>query len=222
MREIDQIMLQMFSPDKREVCDMRSNDTKRKIQSQKWHWTICVPVFMLLLFVCVVTNAVYRNTIHRGEDYVRVWWLAKECKNVSYLFFQSDEIYEFDATVDWYRDFAERKKLYYKEIDGFPIKIIRYTALLPQNRNKFLSEISLHAMDDQVNTSCFRFVRRGYYSLCERENGNVLYFVYDQDISRVFCYVNLGGDGIRISSTDSSTVFEKDDKDYLTVLVQEF
>lgn len=164
-------------------------------------WFILVPIFMILCFILYNAYGLYSLTIRTGENVNRVWWLPSECSSVSYSFCQSDEIYEYHISESDFTHSELYRSDNFKKIGDCPIKIIRYLAILPSNRNQFLSEIYMLDGESQDAYSCFRVVERGFYCLKEHRN-HISYFVFDQDTQKMYCYINLSKNGIKIDITD--------------------
>ncbi|MDR2345565.1 MAG: hypothetical protein LBE18_05815 [Planctomycetaceae bacterium] len=140
-------------------------------------------------------------TTRTGVNIQRLWWLSNKCSNISYSFCQSDEIYEYDVAPDFFAQVCGKHKQDFIRINEYPVKIIRYCAIIPSNRNQFLYEIYNLESDSQDNYSCFRIVKKGFYYL-EEHNNQILYYVFDEEQQRMYCYINVSKNGIKIDTTD--------------------
>jgi hypothetical protein len=120
---------------------------------------------------------------------------------VSYSFCRSDEIYEYHVSTNCFAQASGNHQEDFIRINECPVKIIRYLAILHENRNQFLSEIYNLDCNLQDNYSCFRIVRKGFYYLKEYNN-QILYYVFDEDQQKMYCYINVSKSGIKIDTTD--------------------
>jgi hypothetical protein len=172
---------------------------------------------MILYFFSCYAYGLYYLTTRTGENVKRVWWLPSKCSGVSYSFCQSDEIYEYHIPADKFAQSTGNRHEVFLKIGDCPIKIIRYLAILRENRNQFLSEIYTLDSVSQNEYSCFRIVKNGYYHLRE-QNNQILYFVFDEDQQKMYCYVNVSKSGIKIDTTDPFNEYVRENSTVVNVI----
>jgi hypothetical protein len=206
--------------------NMSYNRTMNKQKQQNKYikysrdWFILVPIFMILYFILYNAYGLYSLTTRTGENVKKVWWLPKECSSVSYSFCQSDKIYEYHISENDFTQSENYRHENFLKIGDCPIKIIRYLAILPSNRNQFLSEIYMFDNELQNEYSCFRIVKNGFYCLEEHQN-RILYFVFDQDMHKMYCYINTSKNGIRIDTTDPYNEYIRKNSTIMRVIRKE-
>ncbi|MDR0391667.1 MAG: hypothetical protein LBH59_07150, partial [Planctomycetaceae bacterium] len=172
----------------------------------------CSNIIPMVFLICFASYFFYQGcsiTVRTGKDIKKVWWLPEECSNVSYSFYQSDEIYEYNISDDSFHKATPFERECFVKIGECPVKIIRYTAIGYGWRVEFLSEINNLTYENQHELSHFRIVRKGYYCLREYR-GNIMYYVFDEEQQKMYCYMNLGKNGIYIGVTDPFHEYVKD------------
>jgi hypothetical protein len=180
---------------------IQQNKNINKPRDLVYWFSLFVPLSFCLFVLLYYGYGFYTLTTRTAENVKSVWWLPKECSSVSYSFCQSDEIYEYRISESDFLKSKQYQNNNFSKIGNCPIKMIRYRAILHGNRNHFLSEIYTLDSESQNEYSCFRIINNGFYSLKD-SNGCILYFVFDRDQQKMYCYVNVSKGGILIDTTD--------------------
>ncbi|MDR1289793.1 MAG: hypothetical protein LBK06_01180 [Planctomycetaceae bacterium] len=125
--------------------------------------------------------------------------IHENASNVSYfsskLIRGGHIIYECDLTLESFLSLAKEREWGIKEITDQPIKMIRYRYGVT-SRETFNKERNELLPESENNTSCFHFVKHGYYYVNEKTpKPEFIHVAYDTSNGKMYLYRNIRGGG---------------------------